>query len=118
MSFYHFLVSHIPARSIDEIVRTIADITKADKYDEILVTIYKGGEFTIFTDVNELLGQWDGEWLHHSYHTLEAALHDALTFFSGDCPVSKSANDEIECFIEHVKSDYFVIRKHDAREES
>nr|DAM84159.1 MAG TPA: hypothetical protein [Caudoviricetes sp.] len=103
MSFYNFLVSHIPARSIDEIVHTIADITKGDGYTEIKVTVHNGGEFTIFTDRNEVLGSWRGEWLHRSYLTLEAALHDAFHFFRGSCPRKKPSREEIELFIEIAK---------------
>ena len=103
MAFYNFLVSHIPVRSIDEIVRTIADITKADGYDEIKITIHKGGEFTVFTDVNEFLGSWRGEWLHRSYRTLEAALHDGFDFFKGSCPKNRPSDEEIDLFVETAK---------------
>lgn len=103
MTFYNFLVSHIPAHAVDDIVRIIADDTKADGYDEIKITIHKGGEFTIFTDVNEVLGSWRGEWLHRSYLTLEAALHDGLHFFKGSCPKKRPSDEEIELFVETAK---------------
>ena len=101
--FFNFLVTHIPARTVDDIVRTITDITKADGYSEIKVTIHNGGEFTIFTDRNEVLGSWRGEWLHRSYLTLEAALHDAFQFFRGSCPPKLPSNDEIDLFIDIAK---------------
>ena len=103
MSFYNFLVSHVPARAVDDIVRIIADDTKASGYDEIKITIHKGGEFTIFTDVNEVLGNWRGEWLHRSYRTLEAALHDGFDFFRGSCPRKQPPEEEIDLFIETAK---------------
>ena len=102
MSFFNFLVSNIPHR-VDNIIRTIADITKADGYTEIKITIHKGGEFTIFTDRNEVLGQWRGEWLHRSYLTLEAALHDGLHFFRGSCPCKRPSEEEIDLFTETAK---------------
>lgn len=102
MSFFNFLVTNIPHR-VDNIIRTIADITKADGYTEIKVTIHNGGEFTIFTDRNEVLGSWRGEWLHHSYLTLEAALHDAFQFFKGSCPLKRPSEEEINLFIETAK---------------
>lgn len=102
MSFYNFLVTNIPHR-VDNIIRTIADITKADGYTEIKVTIHNGGEFTIFTDRNEVLGSWCGEWMHRSYRTLEAALHDGFDFFRGSCPKKRPSDEEINLFIETAK---------------
>ena len=102
MSFFNFLVTNIPHR-VDNIIRTIADITKTDGYTEIKITIHKGGEFTIFTDRNEVLGQWRGEWLHRSYFTLEAALHDGLHFFRGSCPRKRPPEEEVDLFIETAK---------------
>nr|DAU75557.1 MAG TPA: hypothetical protein [Caudoviricetes sp.] len=102
MSFFNFLVTNIPHR-VDSIIRTITDITKADGYTEIKITIHNGGEFTIFTDRNEVLGHWRGEWLHRSYLTLEAALHDGLHFFRGSCPRKRPSEEEVDLFIETAK---------------
>ena len=102
MSFFNFLVTNIP-HGTDSIVRSIARITKADGYTEIKITIHKGGEFTVFTDCNEVLGSWRGEWLHRSYLTLEAALHDAFHFFRGSCPANRPSEEEISLFIETAK---------------